>query len=329
MTTPDPTHRRCWTSSPPTASSSPAWTPARPAHHATLTAQLTALDRAAFPCPPPDDPAATSPSPRPPGGSSGRRTGANPVAQLARLGRPGLPPRLRPPRRRPRPMLARARPVSVRPGHRRRPVVRPVPPARTRPPAWSPPRPNTRPASCLPWPPSCRRDHPLRPHPAPGPRDEQQTPPSAGPGLRRRGWPVFPCHPGEKTPATTHGYRDATTDPAQITTWYTRRPDANLAIATGAPGPDVLDVDDYGPGRNGYAALAQLRDAGMLGNAAAYLRTPGGGLHAYYTGTTQRCAHLPPTAWTSCPPAVTSWPRPRPSTAALTSSSRPPAAPAP
>ncbi|HET9967966.1 MAG TPA: bifunctional DNA primase/polymerase [Streptosporangiaceae bacterium] len=108
----------------------------------------------------------------------------------------------------------------------------------------------------------------------------------------RRGWPVFPCHPGEKTPATTHGYRDATTDPEQITTWYTRRPDANLAIATGHPGPDVLDVDDHGPDRNGYGALAQLRDAGLLGNAAAYLRTPGGGLHAYYTGTTQRCAHL-------------------------------------
>jgi hypothetical protein len=108
----------------------------------------------------------------------------------------------------------------------------------------------------------------------------------------RRGWPVFPCQPGQKTPATTHGYRDATTDPAQITTWYTRRPDANLAIATGHPGPDVLDVDDYGPARNGYGALAQLRAAGLLHNAAAYLRTPGGGLHAYFTGTTQRCAHL-------------------------------------
>jgi hypothetical protein len=107
-----------------------------------------------------------------------------------------------------------------------------------------------------------------------------------------RGWHVFPCHPGEKTPATTHGYRDATTDPEQITAWFTRWPRHNLAIATGRPGPDVLDVDDYGPGRNGYGALAQLRGAGLLDNAAAYLRTPGGGLHAYFTGTTQRCAHL-------------------------------------
>ena len=57
----------------------------------------------------------------------------------------------------------------------------------------------------------------------------------------RRGWPVFPCQPGQKIPATAHGFRDATTDPDQITGWFTRHPDRNLAIATGAPGPDVLD----------------------------------------------------------------------------------------
>ena len=27
-----------------------------------------------------------------------------------------------------------------------------------------------------------------------------------------RGWPVFPCQPGQKTPATPHGYRNASTD---------------------------------------------------------------------------------------------------------------------
>jgi hypothetical protein len=29
----------------------------------------------------------------------------------------------------------------------------------------------------------------------------------------RHGWPVFPCAPGAKIPATRHGFRDATTDP--------------------------------------------------------------------------------------------------------------------
>ena len=109
----------------------------------------------------------------------------------------------------------------------------------------------------------------------------------------RRGWPVFPCLPGQKIPATPHGFRDATTDEEQITGWFARHPGRNLAIATGAPGPDVLDVDQHGPAGNGYAALGRLRRAGLLDGAAAYVRTPSGGLHAYFTGTAQRSGHLP------------------------------------
>jgi hypothetical protein len=107
------------------------------------------------------------------------------------------------------------------------------------------------------------------------------------------GWPVFPCQPGQKIPATTHGFRDATTDPAQITRWFASHPDRNLAVATGAPGPDVLDVDQHGQAGNGFAALNQLRRAGLLEGASAYVRTPSGGLHAYFTGTSQRNGHLP------------------------------------
>ena len=36
----------------------------------------------------------------------------------------------------------------------------------------------------------------------------------------RRGWPVFPCLPSQKIPATGHGYLDATTDEQQITAWF-------------------------------------------------------------------------------------------------------------
>ena len=106
-------------------------------------------------------------------------------------------------------------------------------------------------------------------------------------------WPVFPCHVGQKTPATAHGYRDATTDEHQITRWFSRNPRWNLAIATGAPGPDVLDIDDHGPAGNGYAAFATLSKAGLLDGAAAYVRTPNGGLHAYFRGSDQRNGHLP------------------------------------
>src|SRR5690349_21935740 len=111
-------------------------------------------------------------------------------------------------------------------------------------------------------------------------------------GFAARGWPVLPCLPGQKVPATTHGYRDATTDERQITVWFVSHPDWNLAVATGAPGPDVLDVDDHGPAGNGYAAFRLLKDAGLLDGAAAYVRTPSGGLHAYFTGSQQRNGHL-------------------------------------
>src|SRR5258708_39019591 len=83
-------------------------------------------------------------------------------------------------------------------------------------------------------------------------------------GYARGGWPVFPCVPGQKIPATRHGFRDATTDEKQITAWFGRRFGWNLAIATGAPGPDVLDVDEHGPAGNGFAAFTRLPRAGLL-----------------------------------------------------------------
>jgi hypothetical protein len=107
-----------------------------------------------------------------------------------------------------------------------------------------------------------------------------------------RGWPVFPCQPGQKTPATAHGYLDATTDPAQIRRWFARHPHRNLAVATGTPGPDVLDIDQRGTAGNGYPAAARLQDAGLIDGAAEVIRTPGGGMHLYFAGTHQRCGHL-------------------------------------
>jgi hypothetical protein len=108
-----------------------------------------------------------------------------------------------------------------------------------------------------------------------------------------RGWPVFPIEPGLKTPATRHGYLDASTKESQIRRWFFLSPDRNLAVATGFPGPDVLDVDTRGPLRSGYGALNRLRAAGLLDGAAAQVRTPSGGAHLYFAGTWQRTGHLP------------------------------------
>jgi hypothetical protein len=62
-----------------------------------------------------------------------------------------------------------------------------------------------------------------------------------------RGWPLFPCHPRGKEPLgefVPRGVKDATTDPEVIAGWLSRRPDANWAVACGAPGPQALDIDD-------------------------------------------------------------------------------------
>jgi hypothetical protein len=112
------------------------------------------------------------------------------------------------------------------------------------------------------------------------------------------GWPVFPCRPDGtpppdwKAPLTEHGFLDATTDLAAIRAWWARWPYANVGIATGAPGPDVLDVDVKADG-NGFAALNRLKRAGLLAGAAALVRTRSDGLHVYFAGTAQGCHALP------------------------------------
>src|SRR5712691_11873484 len=108
-----------------------------------------------------------------------------------------------------------------------------------------------------------------------------------------RGWPVFPCRPGSKAPATEHGFRDASTDPDRIRAWWKRMPAANVAIATGSPGPDVLDVDQHGPAGSGFRAFNRLVDVGLVGRPSEIVATPSRGLHAYYTGSEQASGRLP------------------------------------
>ena len=86
----------------------------------------------------------------------------------------------------------------------------------------------------------------------------------------RRGLHVFPLHSirngqctcgqncgknAGKHPRVTGGFKAATIDPKQITSWWTKWPDANIGIATGAiSGIVVIDID----GPKGLEALRQL-----------------------------------------------------------------------
>src|SRR3974390_1579827 len=43
-------------------------------------------------------------------------------------------------------------------------------------------------------------------------------------------WPVFPCQPGTKKPATAHGFKNATLTLDQINQWWSDCPDYNVAF---------------------------------------------------------------------------------------------------
>jgi Bifunctional DNA primase/polymerase, N-terminal len=120
----------------------------------------------------------------------------------------------------------------------------------------------------------------------------------------RAGWPVFPVRPSQpdcpapesctcKAPLTRHGVDGATTDLAAVERYWYGHPNANVAIATGWPGPVVLDVD-IAHGRPGYVSLNQAIRAGLVPAPMATVRTPSGGLHLYYAPTAgQRNGSLP------------------------------------
>jgi hypothetical protein len=62
--------------------------------------------------------------------------------------------------------------------------------------------------------------------------------------LAQRGMAVFPCVPCGKSPATAHGFKDATRDLDVIRAWWRAEPTYNIAIATGTvSGVFVVDVD--------------------------------------------------------------------------------------
>jgi Bifunctional DNA primase/polymerase, N-terminal len=119
----------------------------------------------------------------------------------------------------------------------------------------------------------------------------RERPEEAAHRYAAHGWPVFPCRYDSKEPATEHGFLDATTDHGRIDWWWRKDPERNVGIATGAPGPDVLDVDVHN-GAPGWRSYNQLRAAGLVPEAMAEIRTPSGGGHFYYQGTDQRNGKL-------------------------------------
>jgi hypothetical protein len=112
------------------------------------------------------------------------------------------------------------------------------------------------------------------------------------------GWAVFPVHsirngkctcgrkactsPG-KHPLTKHGFKDATTDPAIVATWWKKQPWANIAIATGIKSGRLMVIDlDCKPdkGIDGEETWRQLDEKTP---DTVEVLTGGGGRHLYFT----------------------------------------------
>jgi RecA-family ATPase len=101
-----------------------------------------------------------------------------------------------------------------------------------------------------------------------------------------QGFAVFPLIPREKKPATTNGFKDATTDPKQISFWWDMDPNYNIGIATGKPSGGLVVIDiDNGHGGNGSDSLRDWeRNNHNLPDTCTAL-TGSGGVHLYYRDT--------------------------------------------
>jgi len=102
------------------------------------------------------------------------------------------------------------------------------------------------------------------------------------------GFAVFPLKPRSKAPATSNGFKSATTDLQQINAWWDSTPLYNIGIATGAAsrGLLVLDLDEddknnkHGP-EEARKWLAQRKTDFPR---TAMVKTGRGGIHMLYYG---------------------------------------------
>lgn len=100
------------------------------------------------------------------------------------------------------------------------------------------------------------------------------------------GWAIFPLKPKSKVPLTSHGVKDASRDPEKIKAWWDAAPNANIALACGAPsGVDVVDLDtprpEKGKPHDGLGTLTRYENVhGTIRTLSAV--TGSGGQHLFF-----------------------------------------------
>lgn len=99
------------------------------------------------------------------------------------------------------------------------------------------------------------------------------------------GMAVHPLKPRGKSPATAHGFKDATTDPEQIASWWAFFKDSNIGASMGRPSGGIIcidiDVDELGRYDGNEALRDYERAHGTLPETAAAV-TGRGGTHLFY-----------------------------------------------
>lgn len=105
----------------------------------------------------------------------------------------------------------------------------------------------------------------------------------------RLGLAVFPLKPGSKQPLTEHGLKDASKEPQQIESWWSKWPTANIGIATGtvSGGLVVIDLDvDKDKGIDGRVMLREWEaEHEKLPDNTWLAITGRGGYHYFYHDT--------------------------------------------
>lgn len=101
-----------------------------------------------------------------------------------------------------------------------------------------------------------------------------------------QGLHVFPLQPRLKLPYKgSRGFKDATTDPAQIHDWWAIQPDSNVGIATGHL-VDVIDID----GPAGVESWAKMDNLPPILGIVSTPRPGGNHLYVKATGRGNKAA---------------------------------------
>ena len=97
-------------------------------------------------------------------------------------------------------------------------------------------------------------------------------------GYAAAGMRVFPVISNGKLPAISNNLEAATTDPAQIESWWAQNSDFNIGFDPGTSGWTIVDVEGHSGGLEAWARLNGPTPPTFT------IRTPSGGMHFYFKG---------------------------------------------